>query len=195
MPSLQLRTTNSTFTQAITVSAFTCEKVSCVLVLSMSVKILFVSSVSHKVANYSLFMNHTCFSTAQFSFFLSASLSYEILQPMAFIKCYFLLCWELKETIMMLCFLMAALWKDKKKRVEVLCLLFLSWYSCSSDFLKSSSHECWNYDLLVYIVSIWTPNMLVTKTNFILNVTKFAWGIANTMLNFHSNVFMHSSNL
>lgn len=159
---LQLRTTSSTSTQAITLSAFTCEKVSGVLVLSMSGEILFVSSVSYRAAKCSLFMNHTCFSTAR-SLSLCLSVSYELLQPMAFIKCYFLLCWELKETIMMLCFLMAAPWKDQKN-VEVACLLFLNWYLCSSDFLKSLSPECWNYDLLLfimiyYIASVWTPSI------------------------------------
>lgn len=194
MPSLQSRTANSTFKQAITISAFTCEKVSGALVLSMSVKILLVSSVSHRAANYSLHINHTCFSAARFSFFLSASLSrsYEILQPMAFIKCYFLLCQELKETIMIRRFLMAALKKQKGRS----CLLaFPDWYLWSLGFLNSPSHECWNYDLLLHIGSIWTPNTLVTKTNFILNVTKFACGITSTMLNFHSNISMHSSNL
>ena len=38
----------------------------------------------------------------------------------------------------------------RQKKVEVVCLLFLKWYFCSSHFLKSPSHECWNYDLLLH---------------------------------------------
>lgn len=76
----------------------------------------------------------------------------------------------------------------RQKNVEVVFLLFLNWYLYSSDFLQSLSHECWNYHLLLCIGSIWTPKMLVTKTNFILNITKFPWGIAASMHNFLSNI-------
>lgn len=72
---LQLHTTSSTSTRATTLCAFTCEKASAVLVLSMSGEILFVSSVSYRVAKSSLFTNHTCFSTACCSFPLSLCLS------------------------------------------------------------------------------------------------------------------------
>lgn len=167
MPSLQLLTANSALTQAITISAFTCEKVSCALVLSMSVKILLVSSVSHRAANYSLYINHTCFSTARFSLFLSASLSLscEILQPMAFIKCYFLLCWELKETIMMFHFLFAALRKQKCRSCLLAFPELIFMFSWLPEFTKPQMLKLWFITVHWIYLHVSYPNKFHTKCN------------------------------